>query len=325
MATRSIGRSQELIVLAAATLLFGLFSVLSSTFLDLGNLVTLVRNVATLGILALAMGLVVIGRGLDFAMVSVMVISSAYFVNLYATGVPATTALLAGLAVATVVGLVQGWLIAYGQVPPMFTTLAMSVSLYGFGQLFLVPQDVSNLPPGDNVFSRLGALRPLGVPIQIFMLLGAAGATHFLLKHTKQGRFVYAIGENPATARLIGIPTRRLVMGQYLLSALFAFAVGVITVASSSSMSLRVVNSTLIYDIVLVVVIGGIGLSGGKGGVANVVAGTLLMGILLNGMTLMDVPYTAQNVVKGCILLITLLADAYLNPRNEQTDRQGDI
>lgn len=108
----------------------------------------------------------VIGRELDFAMVSVMVISSAYFVSLYASGVPATSALLAGLAVATVVGLVQGWLIAYGQAPPMFTTLAMSVSLYGLGQLFLVPQDVSNIPSGDNVFSRLGAFRPLGVPIR---------------------------------------------------------------------------------------------------------------------------------------------------------------
>ena len=90
-------------------------------------------------------------------------------------------------------------------------------------------------------------------------------------------------------------------------------------------MSLRVVNSTLIYDVILVVVIGGIGLSGGKGGVRNVFAGTLLMGILLNGMTLMDMPYTAQNIVKGSILLSALMADSYLNPRDEQTDRQGDI
>lgn len=317
--------SQENIVLAAALSMFLAFAITSASFLTVGNLVSLVRNVSILGMLALAMAIVVIGRGIDFALISTMVVSSAFFAALYAAGVAAPYALLAGLAVALAVGFLQGWLIAYAEVPPMFATLAIGVCVYGFGQMFLVAQDVTSLPPDDQVFRWFGAWRPLGVPAQILLLVAAAAGTHVFLQHVKHGRFVYAMGENPAAARLIGIPTRVMALALYLLTSVCAFAVGVITVASVSSMSLRLVNSTMIYDVILVVVIGGIGLNGGKGGVRNVLAGTLLIGILLNGMTLMDVPYTTQNVIKGCILLATLLVDAYLNPRDEQTERQGDI
>lgn len=95
--------------------------------------------------------------------------------------------------------------------------------------------------------------------------------------------------------------------------------------ASIDSMPTRIYNSTMIYDVILVVVLGGIGLSGGRGGVVNVVIGTALIGTLLNGMTIMDVSYSAQNLIKGLILLIAILIDSFLNPRNEETAQQGDI
>ena len=91
------------------------------------------------------------------------------------------------------------------------------------------------------------------------------------------------------------------------------------------SMETRVARSNLVYDIILVVVIGGIGLSGGKGSVRNVLVGTMLIGVLLNGMTIMDVPYTLQNIVKSFILLAAIIVDAAMNPRDEQTSQQGDI
>ena len=87
----------------------------------------------------------------------------------------------------------------------------------------------------------------------------------------------------------------------------------------------RIFNSTLIYDVILIVVLGGIGLSGGRGGVINVVIGTLLIGTMLNGMTILDVSYSAQNMIKGLILLAAILVDSLLNPRNEETAQQGDI
>ena len=112
---------------------------------------------------------------------------------------------------------------------------------------------------------------------------------------------------------------------QFVLAALIGVFAGIVMAASINSMPTRIYNSTLIYDVILVVVLGGIGLSGGRGGVLNVVIGTLLIGTLLNGMTILDVPYSAQNLVKGVILLVAILIDSFLNPRNEETAQQGDI
>ena len=104
-----------------------------------------------------------------------------------------------------------------------------------------------------------------------------------------------------------------------------ALGAGLVMAASVNSMPTRIYNSTMIYDVILVVVLGGIGLSGGRGGVGNVAIGTLLIGTLLNGMTIMDVSYSAQNLIKGVVLLAAILIDSFVNPRNEETAQQGDI
>src|SRR6202041_791886 len=102
---------------------------------------------------------------------------------------------------------------------------------------------------------------------------------------------------------------------------------GPLVAATSAGLSTRVYNSTMIYDVLLVVVLGGIGLSGGRGGVRNVLVGTLLIGILLDGMTILNVPYIQQNLIKSLILLVAIIIDSFLNPRDEQTaqQEQGDI
>ena len=119
------------------------------------------------------------------------------------------------------------------------------------------------------------------------------------------------------------IPMRSTIR-ELMRNAMAALA-GIITAASVASMNTRVAISTYVYDVILVVVLGGIGLSGGKGGIRNVIVGTLLIGVLLNGMTIMDIQYTVQNVIKGAILLTAIVIDTILNPRDEQTAQQGDI
>ena len=109
------------------------------------------------------------------------------------------------------------------------------------------------------------------------------------LRYTKQGRFIYAIGDNFAAARISGAPVRPIIVLQYAISATVAYLAGLITATAVSSMNTAVVNSSMIYDVILVVVLGGIGLSGGRGGIRNVIVGTLLIGILLNGMTIMNI------------------------------------
>ena len=124
---------------------------------------------------------------------------------------------------------------------------------------------------------------------------------------------------------MTGIPARPIIVLQYVLAAMIGCFAGLVMAASVNSMPTRIFNSTLIYDVILVVVLGGIGLSGGRGGVINVILGTLLIGTMLNGMTIMNMSYAAQNLVKGVVLLAAVIADSFLNPRNEETAQQGDI
>jgi len=153
----------------------------------------------------------------------------------------------------------------------------------------------------------------------------AAVAVSLFLRRLRAGAFIYAIGDNPFAARATGLPTRPVVLLEYVLASLIGVFAGIVMSASINSMPTRIYNSTLIYDVVLVIVLGGIGLSGGRGGVLNVVVGTLLIGTMLNGMTILDVSYSVQNIVKGVVLLVAILIDSILNPRNEETAQQGDI
>jgi ribose transport system permease protein len=148
---------------------------------------------------------------------------------------------------------------------------------------------------------------------------------HLFLRYTKPGVFVRAMGDNPLKSRIAGIPTRPMILLQYVLSASIAFFAGLLLATLVGTMNTRVVNSTMVYDVILVVVLGGVVLSGGRGGVFNVIVGTLLIGIFLNGMTIINVSYSVQNLIKGVILLVAIVIDTMLNPRDEQTSQQGDI
>lgn len=319
--------TQEGVVFLLAVILFVIFALTLDKFLTAGNLVALIRSVAILGILGLGMGLVVIGRGIDLAMVATMVVSVSWILALSDTGMPVGTALLIGFAFAVTVGLASGILIAYATIPAIFTTLAMGLMVYGIGRAWLFQVDVQNTPTGSEFFNFLAQATVLGIPMMIVAFAVLAVIVWALLKWTRFGRFVYATGDNPAAARVAGIPTRYLMVAQYVITAIIAYVAGLIMAAANSGMSTRVYNSTMIYDVLLVVVLGGIGLSGGRGGVRNVLVGTLLVGVLLNGMTIFDIPYTQQNLIKSVILLIAIIIDSIVNPRDEQTaqQEQGDI
>jgi ribose transport system permease protein len=324
--TRATPRlSQQAIVFALFLLLFVGLAIFLRGFFTWDNLLTLLQNVAVLGILGLAMALVVIGRGVDLSLVAALAVPPGILLQMVESGHGVGSAFAAALLVAVVFGLLNGWLIAYAEVPSLFATLATGLLLAGFGQVFFFQLDVVAWNPRLGALEWLGRGTLLGLPKPVVMFAAAAIAMHFFLSRTRLGAFVYAMGDNPSAARTTGIATRPLVVLQYLLSALIGALAGLVLAASLNSMPTRIFNSTLIYDVVLVVVLGGIGLAGGRGGVSNVVIGTLLIGTLLNGMTIMDLSYSAQNFIKGLILLAAIGLDSLVNPRNEETAQQGDI
>ncbi len=316
--------NQERIVLVIGVVLFVAAALSLPGFLTAGNLIAIVRSIAVLGILAIGMGLVIIGRGIDLSMVAVMAMSVAWYLQLLGDGVPDLSALALALGFVLGIGLINGFLVAYAEVPAIFVTLATGSFVFGVVRSQLIPSDAVPVPDGHWV-EIMGGIRFLGVPVEVFIFAALAAAVFLFLRFTKWGRYVYYAGDNPVAARNIGIPVRPMLVLRYVLAALTAFVAGLLTAASLHSINTRVVNSTLLYDIVLVAVIGGIGLSGGKGGVRNVLVGAALIGILLNIMTIIDISVLYQNLIKSTILLSAIIVDGLLNPRDEQTAQQGDI
>ncbi|ESW89291.1 ABC transporter permease [Mesorhizobium sp. M0761] len=316
--------NQEGIVFAIAVVLFVAAAIGLPGFIAANNLVAIVRSVSVLGILALGMAVVIIGRGIDLSAVAIMAMSVAWYLQLLNAGTPDGLAFAYVLAGVLAIGLLNGFLVAYADVPAIFVTLATGSFVFGYVRSQLITQDAVPVPQGHWV-ELLGGLRFLDIPIEVFVFAGLAFLFFLFLRYTKWGRYIYFAGDNPVAARNIGIPVRPMLVLRYVVSAFVALIAGLLTASSLHSINTRVVNSTLLYDIVLVAVIGGIGLSGGRGGVRNVLVGAALIGILSNAMTIIDIPLLYQNLIKAAILLGAIIVDGIINPRDEQTAQQGDI
>lgn len=317
--------TQERIVLTIAIILFLMCSLFLDGFFTANNLMVLLRNVAVLCILGIAMAIVVIGRGIDLSLIAVMAITAGWTLKLIGEGIPIEIAVLMGLMGALVIGVINGFLIAFVEIPALFATLATGIFVYGFGKSVLLGLDIVFMPQTSGWLISLGQGALGVIPLSILVALALIVVFYLILKRTKFGRFIYATGDNPLAARITGIPVRVIYTAQYALASMIGYVAGLLVSTSVEAMNTRVFNSTMIYDVILVVVLGGIGLSGGKGGIRNVLVGTILIGILLNSMTIMNVQYTAQNLIKSMILLAAIIIDSLLHPRNEETAQQGDI
>lgn len=320
---RGMNLGQEQVVFAITGLFILCFSLLVPGFMQLGNIMAILRSISVLGILGLGMAIVVIGRGIDLSQIVVFSVSSGVAVQMLGAGHSLAIALAIGLGLAVFLGLLNGAIVAYAEVPSLFATLASGMLILGVARSTVLPSLVLNLPE-DSALLALGA-NFRGVPVPMLIFLGTALLVHFFLSRTTYGRFIYAHGDNAEAARLGGISIRLLVLLEFAMSAVIGYFGGVVLIGATALVNLNAaINSTQIFDVILVVVLGGVSLIGGRGGVLSVLAGTLLIGVLLNGMTILDMNYQLQNVIKGTVLLAAIVFDNWLHPRDDETARQGD-
>jgi ribose transport system permease protein len=322
---RGVSFDQQVIVTFLFAVIFVGFALFLPGFFTLGNLLTLMRTVAVLGILGLGMASVVIGRGIDLSMIASLAVPTAVVLAVSGAGFGVVTALAAGIAFAVAIGIVNGILVAYAEIPALFTTLAVGIGVAGVGQSGLFEYEIVPWPAGLDSIAWIGRGTIWGIPYSVLAFGVSALCVAVFLRRMRLGLFVYSIGDNMSAARITGIRVRPMVILQYVLSACIALFAGLVLAASSSNMDTRIFNLTWIYDVILIVVLGGIGLSGGRGGVLNVIIGTLLIGTIVNGMTIMSVSFEMQNLIRGMVLLVALCIDSIVNPRNEETAQQGDI
>jgi ribose transport system permease protein len=315
--------SQEQIVLLLTLGLLVVFSFVLRDFSSISNLLNLVRSISILGILGLGMGLIVISRGIDLSVVSIM--AAAWSISLVQIehGMPIGWALLLSLLIAGLIGTANGLIVAFVEAPPLFATLATSFAIYG-AAYWIAPAWVVYSPKNSPSLLYWGGGFLLGVPMPIIVFFVAALGMHLFLSKTSIGRFVYAQGDNPEAARLSGIGLRPLTVLEYLVVALTAWLAGLVWIGTTGSIQMQITQGTMVFDVILVVVLGGISLIGGRGSVFSVMVGCALIGTLLNAFTIMDVNSEVQNIIRGVVLLAAILLDNWLHPRDEETARQGD-
>jgi ribose transport system permease protein len=324
-------RNQELIILIVTVVIFAGFSVFLDKFFSAGNLLTLMRSVSILGILSIAMAVVVISKGIDLSLIATLAVGTA-LASVLSSGdvlpsidLPFIYAVLIGFIFTVILCAITGILVAYWDMASVFVTLAMAGVIYGLGRTLFIGDELNYLPEDAVWLEYLGRGQLFGVPMPIICFLSLAFLMHLVLTKTTFGKFVYSIGDSGLAARTAGVPVRPILVMIFIIAGLVAYFAGLLTAGAISSINTRMVSGSMIYDVLLVVVVGGIGLSGGKGGMHNVILGTLLIGTLLNGMVIMDISFIVQNLIKGIILLVAIMTDTILNPRDEQTTQQGDI
>jgi len=315
-------------VVAAATLtLIVVFSIFIDGFASLGNLKVILSNSASLVLLSCGMAVIILSRGLDLSLVAQMVAGATTFSILVSGGVAAPFALLLAVVAMALVGLMNAWLIAYVEIPAMLATLASAMLITGLFRFAILRGEYLLLLPKTNpaVVFLSGDLVP-GISVPVALMAATLVLTWFLLRYSAAGRTVYAMGDNFQAARLSGLPVRTTTIAVYVFAALTALVAGLVTSAASGAVDFRTVtNGTLLFDVILAVVLGGIPLRGGRGGVRNIIVGVALIAVLRNGMTLLNFTTQTQDMLKGLVLIMAVVADNYLNPRDTETDTVGDL
>jgi ribose transport system permease protein len=299
--------NQEQIVLLITIVLLVVFSFTLTGFATVANILNLLRSISILGILGLGMGMIVISRGIDLSEVAIMAGAWSIALIEIQQGMPIGWAVLVALVLCLIIGVFNGIMVAFVEAPALFVTLAAAFVIYGLAFWF-APAWVTYAPKDAPALLFAGAGQLFGIPMPIFVFAACALVMELFLSQTSVGRFIYAQGDNPEAARLSGVALRPLIVLEYVIVALLAWVAGLVWIGTTGSiqMALATGSSTLILDVIMVVV------------------GCVLIGTLLNAFTIMDVNTEMQNIVKGIVLLAAIVLDNWLHPRDEETARQGD-
>ena len=311
--TKQVQKFHSLIALA---LLCIVLSLLTDKFFTTANGINVLRQVAVNVCIATGMTLIVLTGGIDLSVGSVLALCGAITAGLFKNGiaVPAADlwigftilgAIMAALIAGAILGWINGFVITKFRVPPFVATLAMLTIARGFTMLYTGGHPVSNL--GEN-FAVIGAGSFIGIPVPVWIASFVVLLAAFICSKTRLGRYIYAIGGNETAAKLSGIRINRVKMTVYTIGAALA-AVGGVIVTSRLDSAQPNAGTSYELDAIAAVVIGGTSLNGGKGTVWGTVIGAVIIGILNNGLVLLNVSPFWQQVVKGAVILLAVVID----------------
>ena len=285
----------------------GVFSTLSPYFLSVNNFVNILLSVAMIGMVATGMTLVLVGGGLDLSVGSTIGLAgSIEGVLMVQSGMPWYVGVAAGLATGLVVGTLNATIISYLRINPIITTLAtMSIVR---GAAYIYTEGNSIYVPSQQA-QWLGTGRLLGTPVPVIIMAICFVGVWAVSRYTVFGRYIYAIGGNPVASRLAGIRVNRYLNIVFVFSGLVSGLAGVVMVGLTAS-AVPAAGTGYELDVITAVLLGGTSLSGGEGSVWGTLVGVLIIGVINNGMTLLNVPPYWQIAAKGALLLMAVSLDA---------------
>lgn len=284
-----------------------LFTSLNQYFLTWNNWLNLLRQSSINGILAIGVTFVILTKGIDLSVGSIMALAGMMAANLVTTGSesPVIFAILAALATGAALGLANGALIARINVPPFVATLGMLSMARGLTLIYSDGRPIANLSPAIR---WIGSGNVIGMPVPVLIFFAVFIIGWVTLSRTTFGRYIYAVGGNEKAARTSGISTRTIVASTYVISGLLAGLGGLVLTARTTA-ALPQAGIGYELDAIAAVVIGGTSLSGGRGSLVGTLFGALIIGTINNGMDLMGVSSYYQQLLKGAIIVLAVVAD----------------
>lgn len=291
--------------------MFIFMSVASDFFLSKTNLLNMMRQLSINGILAIGMTFVLITGGIDLSVGAVLEFSAIVGCSFIVEGspYPIVVGIAIAIAIGLVFGLVNGLVVAKGNVPAFIVTLGTSLIAAGAALLFNNGAPISGL---KEAYNKIGAGKVFGIPMPIIVFVVVLLIAGFILKRTRFGRHTYAVGGNKLAAKACGVNVDRATVMVYVISGLCAAIAGIV-------LSARVRTSTPIagtgyeLDAIAAAALGGTSLAGGIGTMWGTFVGVLIIGLLNNGMDLLNIQSYYQNILQGIIIILAVFIDVYSN------------
>lgn len=294
--------------------IFVLFSVATPHFLTLGNFVNVLLSISVIGIISTTMTMAIIGRGPDLTVGAIVAISGCILANLVLmNGLPWYVGMFTALAIGLIVGFLNGIIIVKFNLSSLIVTLGMMNVVRGLS--FILVDGTAQFV-NDDILLYLGRATWLAIPLPIIILVLSFIVYDFILNKTVFGRQVFASGGNRKAARLAGINVNKNTVILYVLSGFMASIAGLITVGIGGA-AMPYVGESYALDAVTAVLLGGTSLAGGKGSLRMTFLGVFIIGILNNGMMLMNVQTYWQIAAKGAFLILAIILDSLQHTRKK--------
>lgn len=293
--------------------LIAIVSCLSDNFFTLNNFFNILQQTSINAIIAVGMTLVILTSGIDLAVGSIFALAGALTASMISSDISPFIAISASLIISALLGAFSGVIIAKGKLQAFIATLVMMLILRGVTQVYTKGSPIST-GTNDNseMFESIAFGRIFGIPLPILIMALVFIAAWYLLKYTRLGRYIYALGGNEAATRLSGINVDRVKIIVYALSGLLCALASTIEVSRLSSAQ-PTAGTGYEMDAIAAVVLGGTSMSGGRGKIFGTLIGALILGFLNNGLNMLGVDAYYQMIVKGVVILLAVLVDKKTN------------